>query len=300
MCCQKPWRTGSALSRFSRSQSGSIAVIFALVLVPILALIGLAVEYTLAWKMKSDMQIAADSAALAATVADVGLDEAAASRIFQQNTGEGSLVSYSRTESGDGVTVTVTASGASPVFFTRVIGADAFDVGVTSTAFAPKKLSSARFFPISANGWYNKVVKLMVRRKGETEDEELAEIRYNYQPAVFEVSNTGWIDLGDYESAYLQMDVDPYSKGLESCRSGGCDLTYRTDDPEWSNRLIIDHVQVPANTKIDIFDLVPCGTTSEHAWEDGGSTVSYANADFFYKVTGQCNQVSTENVRLVN
>ncbi|MBB4305275.1 Flp pilus assembly protein TadG [Rhodobium orientis] len=267
---------------------------------PILALIGLAVEFTLAWTMKSDMQIAADSAAIAATVADVSLSESAASRIYQQNTKEGALVSYNRAESGDGVTVTVTASGTSPVFFSKVIGTDGFDVSVKSTAFAPKKLSSARFFPISANGWYNKVVRLMVRRKGETTDEELVQIRYNYQPAAFEVSNSGWIDLGDYESAYLQMDVDPNSKGLESCRNGGCDLTYRTDDPEWSNRLIVDHVQVPDNTKVDIFDLVPCGTTSEHAWEDGGSTVSYANADFFYKVTGQCNQVSKDNVRLVN
>jgi Flp pilus assembly protein TadG len=57
-------RLQSLLVRFSRSQDGNIAVIFAIVMVPLLAFTGAAVDYSRANAARTSMQLALDSAAL--------------------------------------------------------------------------------------------------------------------------------------------------------------------------------------------------------------------------------------------
>jgi Flp pilus assembly protein TadG len=57
-------RLQSLLIRFSRSQDGNIAVIFAIVMVPLLAFTGAAVDYSRANAARTSMQLALDSAAL--------------------------------------------------------------------------------------------------------------------------------------------------------------------------------------------------------------------------------------------
>lgn len=52
------------LQRFGRSQDGNIAVIFAIVMVPMIGFIGAAVDYSRANAARSAMQSALDSAAL--------------------------------------------------------------------------------------------------------------------------------------------------------------------------------------------------------------------------------------------
>ena len=54
------------LSRFRRDQSGNIAMIFALSLLPLLSAVGCAVDYSLASRMRAKLQSAADGAAVAA------------------------------------------------------------------------------------------------------------------------------------------------------------------------------------------------------------------------------------------
>lgn len=285
--------------RFVASQSGNVAIIFALSLIPLVGVVGAAIDYTNLVRIKSEMQNAADSAVLAAAAADKNGGKKAAREYYAGNTVKGGVSHYDRSESDVNATFTVRATHKASLYFMHLFGIDKSIVSVEAKAVAPKVLSSVRFRSLSANGWYNKLVKLMVRRRGETEYEEVANVEYHYQPTYVRASSSGWIDLGDFEEAYLQMDVDPYSKGLESCRHSPCDLTYRTDDPNWSHRLIIDRVPVPPGTKVDILSLVPCGTTTSHAWEDGGSKVSYADADFYYEVEGRCDRLSSERVRLI-
>lgn len=87
------------------------------------------------------------------------------------------------------------------------------------------------------------------------------------------------IDVTKMNILYLQMDVPQ-----------GNPTKLRSDDPTTSNRLYLDGVEVATGTKVDIFNAVPCGQTSQQAWEDGGNAVPapIANADFFYSVTGKC------------
>ncbi|AZN97178.1 pilus assembly protein [Mesorhizobium sp. M9A.F.Ca.ET.002.03.1.2] len=97
------------------------------------------------------------------------------------------------------------------------------------------------------------------------------------------------VDVSLMDTLYLQMDVP--SAQLTRLKS---------NDPNTSNRLYIDDVEVANGEKVDIFTAVPCGQPSQQAWEDGGNAVPapVSNADFFYTVTGRCdfNQRPSETV----
>src|ERR1035441_9056541 len=54
------------LSRFRGNSKGNVAVIFAIACIPILTAIGCAVDYSLAVRMRSKMQAAADAASVGA------------------------------------------------------------------------------------------------------------------------------------------------------------------------------------------------------------------------------------------
>ncbi|MEI9412091.1 TadE/TadG family type IV pilus assembly protein [Mesorhizobium salmacidum] len=74
----------------------------------------------------------------------------------------------------------------------------------------------------------------------------------------------------------------------------------KTNDPATSNRLYsgikdpqtgtVTYNETATGQVVDIFGLVPCGSTAYQAWEDGGNPVPalVGNADFFYNVTGKC------------
>ncbi|ESY93203.1 MULTISPECIES: pilus assembly protein TadG-related protein [unclassified Mesorhizobium] len=74
----------------------------------------------------------------------------------------------------------------------------------------------------------------------------------------------------------------------------------QTNDPTTSNRLYsgvkdpqtnqITYNETATGQMVDIFSVVPCGSTAYQAWEDGGNSVPapVSNADFFYNVTGKC------------
>jgi hypothetical protein len=90
------------------------------------------------------------------------------------------------------------------------------------------------------------------------------------------------IDVSQMSDLYLEMDVP-----------SGNPKVLKSNDPATSNRLFLgttDADEVPNGKVVDIFSAVPCGQTSEQAWEDGGSPVPghYVDADFFYHVTGKC------------
>jgi Flp pilus assembly protein TadG len=90
-------RLASPLRRFRRDSRGNIAVIFALAILPILASIGCAIDYSLATRMKAKLQSAADAASVAS--------------ISQNSIG----YNAAKQMSGDG-TVTVAVTDATNVF----------------------------------------------------------------------------------------------------------------------------------------------------------------------------------------
>jgi len=55
---------GRAASRFAKANEGNIAVIFAIAILPVLCLVGAAIDYSRANKARTSMQAAMDSSAL--------------------------------------------------------------------------------------------------------------------------------------------------------------------------------------------------------------------------------------------
>ncbi|QND67746.1 pilus assembly protein [Mesorhizobium loti] len=99
------------------------------------------------------------------------------------------------------------------------------------------------------------------------------------------------IDVSQMAGLYLQMDVPSAAKAKPPQPT-----TLMSNDPTTSNRLYsstskdVPPAEMATGQIVDIFGLVPCGSTGYQAWEDGGNAVPapVSNADFFYNVSGKC------------
>lgn len=115
------------------------------------------------------------------------------------------------------------------------------------------------------------------------------------------------IDVSTMDKLYLQMDVpsgpvNPLKSNDEKTSNRlYLGAGYTTDAQKALNPSKYLPIEVENNTVVDIFSAVPCGETSDQAWEDGGNNPplpDVTNADFFYTVTGKCafNQRQSETV----
>src|SRR3984957_16723527 len=149
-------RLAKLFSRFAGNSKGNVAVIFAIASIPILTAIGCAVDYSLAVRMKSKMQAAADAAsvgsisqsspAYAAAEAMSGNGTVSAgvtdaSNIFNGNmqnvAGYSNLaVTPSVTKTNSTLTSVVTFSAQVPTNFLQVIGYQYLTINGTSTSSA--------------------------------------------------------------------------------------------------------------------------------------------------------------------
>ncbi|MGY8707181.1 pilus assembly protein [Bradyrhizobium sp. 18BD] len=146
--------------RFARDQRGNIAVIFALCCVPLITMVGCAVDYARATQIRSKLQAAADAAsvgsvakaspafAAAGSMTSDGAIPAGvtdATNIFNANVSN--LTGYTLSsitptvvKSGSTVTSTVTFSATINTMFLGVIGKTALGMSGTSTATATMPL----------------------------------------------------------------------------------------------------------------------------------------------------------------
>jgi len=128
----------------ARCQSGSVAIIFALSLIPITLATGAAVDYSYANKAKTQFTAAADAAALAAVNKSAMAGTASAAQTTALNmfnayatTIKGatlSKVTATVTDSSTGRTAVVTYTANVPTKFMGIMGIPSILVGATSTA----------------------------------------------------------------------------------------------------------------------------------------------------------------------
>ena len=137
------------VTRFGENRSGNIAVLFALVLVPVLIAVGCAVDYSVANNQRTKLQSALDAAILAGSVAGkakldsggsnaaaIAAAKAAAADFFAGNTPAGVTASISTTFTMNGLTLSGTgsAAGTVPNSFLKVIGQPTTAVSITAQA----------------------------------------------------------------------------------------------------------------------------------------------------------------------
>jgi Flp pilus assembly protein TadG len=150
-----PHRLTALLSRFRRDKRGNIAVIFCFSLLPVLAAIGCATDYTNATRIKAKMQAAADAAAIASiSVNSAGYIAASlmtsdgpvpAGVADANNIFNGNISNFSSLYASPNVTSTVTKTGPTltanvsftaqvPVTFMKVMGWSNMTIGGSSRA----------------------------------------------------------------------------------------------------------------------------------------------------------------------
>lgn len=188
---------------FLQNQRGSLAVIFSIALVPIVAMVGIAVEMGGISSTKVRLQTAADSASLgvAGQIAgslvngtDYRTQAAGAVSSFVPNA---TIAEFHvcTTSSADCATsdrgtlvpgqVYTKAQYARPLVFGGVlrslgVSSGSTTVQATSVAVQANSATQATFTPLGAKGWYFKVISLWVHRPGASTDTLLAS--YVYQP----------------------------------------------------------------------------------------------------------------------
>lgn len=133
---------------FRRDQRGNIAIFFAIMLLPILAAVGGAIDYSIASSQRSKIQAALDSAILAGAIAgkrslDAGSGQAtaiaaansAAASFFNGNVvGYTASITTNYTVSGLSLTGSGSAAANVPTNFLKIVGFPTLPINIASTA----------------------------------------------------------------------------------------------------------------------------------------------------------------------
>lgn len=291
--------TKQMLSAFLKDKQGNIAIFAAFALLPIILAAGVAVDFSNISRAESAYQQALDSAVLAAAQKE-SLDEAnyIAQKVLHAHYPTLDSPKVTFTNSTKGIEVTATLKAKVNNAFMGIAGNPTTTIGLESVALSPRKLTSARFKPINARGLFDKTVHLKVKQKGASRYKNKVSIHYRsgyYHPGrYYNASTTSWVDLGDYEHAYIEFRIDQY-RGRPVAYSWR-PLVVRSDDPNFSHRFYIDGVNQPRGIKFSIFDLIPCGK-SRLAWED--YSLRLFPPDVTFEVEGKCEKVATDKIRLI-
>src|ERR1044072_9245657 len=128
------------LRNFIQDRRGAVAPIFALSIIPVIGLVGMAVDYSRANSIKAALQASLDATALAMarlapTVTADQLQEKTSAYFTAQFTrpeAKNVTVTTAYTTT-DGSTLTITAKGSVDTTFTRIWGYSSLGVGSSST-----------------------------------------------------------------------------------------------------------------------------------------------------------------------
>jgi len=139
-------RIGRQLARFAGAEQGNIAVIFAIALVPVLAFVGAAVDYSRAVQARSSMQAALDSAALmlskdlssgAITTAQLSSKATAYFNGLFTDTSALPVVTVTASYTAStsmGSTIQLNSSGSYTTTFMKIAGFPTMDINTASTS----------------------------------------------------------------------------------------------------------------------------------------------------------------------
>jgi Flp pilus assembly protein TadG len=136
-----------AVLRFATDRKANVAIIFALTLVPIIFLLGMTLDYTLALRKREQLNAAADAAAIAAVrpamlaQSDKSVVQATAAAVFAAKANLPGLSTVPTptitvTDSGLARTITVSYTAQSVNNFPGVLGKQTWDVAGSATARA--------------------------------------------------------------------------------------------------------------------------------------------------------------------
>ncbi|MCO5086040.1 MAG: Tad domain-containing protein [Methylobacteriaceae bacterium] len=168
------------LSAFSRDAEGSVAVLFALIVLPVMLFVGAALDLSRTGPATVNLQTALDSAVLAG-VKRPGEQVAVAQRQFAAATGDKPYQSVSATFTlNPDNTLTGVANATIKTAIMSLARVNSFSLAARSKAKPPQTPSVVAFQLTAGYGWYWKRVELFIHKPGDASDTVMAS--YTYQP----------------------------------------------------------------------------------------------------------------------
>jgi Flp pilus assembly protein TadG len=284
---------------FAKNRDGNFAITFSVILTLVLAAVGAGIDVANGVSVRSDLQLALDSAVLAAAAKGGTLDQKFAENFFASNAQSMTVnpdelaetngwinvhtLTFSTDSSGN---IVGTARATMQTTLMSIAGFSDLDISVTSKAAAntETKIEKATFKIKNAQGAYDKDIYFFTRdAKGKILSETLV-LQYDYAAPhkYFKPAKTSdiTVNVGDYTSYGYKMVV--YE-----------DLTYTgkhvSPKPHYS-----DDADGASWQKITGKCTDSAGSTNN--WEDGGDS-NYLDFAFTVKCTEGV--AKTTNVRLL-
>ncbi|QLP97607.1 MAG: hypothetical protein HZY79_09680 [Rhodoblastus sp.] len=194
---------------FNTSENGNVAVIFALALVPIMAMLGAAVDYSAASTAKLNLQNAVDVAVLAAAKEPDTTKRNALGQAFMASNLRQSAVVSSFVTNADG-TVTGTASWNFPTSFSGFVGMSSIALGAKVTVDGIAQPPSALLQGDLRAGMVLEKIDLIVQNAGTTTETTLAS--YVYQ--MTSKNTSGGTLVASYNDGTGAMVAGPLDKTI--------------------------------------------------------------------------------------
>jgi len=222
------------ITKFLKNRSGATAVTFAVLLVPLMGMTGLAVDYSRASNDRSKLQNAADAAVLAGASIYVGNNlPAVNTRVLEMlrsnlDNFDSSGATYNVLVTED-VPARIRLSVSKPMetTFMRVLNQNKMDIGVGSEASGALTPVEATFTITKVKGTYYKKISVIVVRENGAQ-EEVAALEYTNVkqsdgkgvsvPAVNSTSQV--FKLGKFKDFYFTMKV----------KRDGCPIGKKNED----------------------------------------------------------------------
>jgi Flp pilus assembly protein TadG len=268
-----------AAKRFARADQGNIAMIFAITLVPLLALVGAAVDYTRASAAHSAMQSALDTAALmisrdVAATPSLSADDIQAratkyfNALYHNADAAGVTVSATYSAGGNGVpaSIAVEGNGSVPTDFMKLVGINQVAVGANSrTTWGNNRMRVAMALDVTGSMDDDGKLEAMIQaanglvdtlRAGSktSEDAYMSVIPFNVMINVGAVDSSNIPAWLDFDTTYGSCSKSQYTT-KSSCAASGKTWTPK-NLKSWKG-CVTDRGKVSAPNIYDTTDDVP-------------------------------------------
>jgi len=296
------------LFKFRKENRGAFAINFALMIVPLLAFAGAAIDYNMMASSRAKLQQDLDAALLAAIHEPNLADSRKTAKTYFPSSAliikdfDYNSDPYSRS-------VSATADKTYDTVIMHFFGSNRMNVSVRSEVTAGLTPSSVRIRGLSAHGWFRKLIRLMVSRPDGTV-ESVSE--YEWVPtaivsgrAVGDLNSdrVGWLDLGNITDVWFDMrvfDTGGFMDNQMSVDLYGSDQTFRFDDPIFSNRVYIGGDHLRTGKAVTFLSLAGCGESELVEWEDLGSpgTDDSIVRDFTFTIDVECDAINPQSIMI--
>lgn len=298
---------------FYRDEKGNVAVITALILVPLIMVLGVALDGSTVMKKETRLQDAVDIAALAAIKEPNRGD---ALKVFEevlQDRGytDVNVTQFNRQQASGRIDLTAKVTGKHVPVFKSILGVSEVGYDVETSVTGGTKFSGIRFTPTFGSGYLDKEFDLWVNRPNRRTPELLA--TYNWRslapitrrdgtsPGRLSASTSGSIDLGDFTEFFMSIRVnDRWNTFSEEQLIGvyGEDYTLFSNEPGHGDHFVVNGRELEVEESVDFSRDFNCDSGVQNfEWEDAPGLAG-VGTDFRFNVTGECNVVDPGTIRL--